>query len=63
MADLLEYMHEKLDRAVDMILEFLTGSSGYKVREVKVRVANPRRIVEDRLARRLPRSGPTCDRY
>ena len=63
MADMLEYVHEKLDRAADIILEFLTGSSGYKVREVKARVPNTRQIVEDRLARRLPRSGPTCDRY
>jgi len=63
MADILEYVHEKLDRAADIILELLTGSSGYKVREVKARVPNTRQIVEDRLVRRLSRSGPTCDRY
>ena len=63
MTDTLEYVREKLDWAADKILEFLTGLSGYKLREVKIRVPNTRRIVEARPARRLPRSGPACDRY
>ena len=63
MVDILENLREKFDRIADRILELLTGLSGYKLREVKARVPATRKIVDARFARRLPRSGPTCDRY
>ena len=60
---ILEYMRETLDRAADRILELLTGSNGYKVQEVKVRVPDVREVVDARQAQRLPPSGLPCDRY
>ena len=63
MKDILEYVREKLDRAADRILELLTGSSGYTLREARVRVPDVRRIIDARQAQRFPPSGPTCDRY
>jgi hypothetical protein len=63
MMTILEYMREKLDWAADRILELLTGSSGYKVQEVKVWVSDVRKVVDARQAKRFPPSGPPCDRY
>ncbi len=63
MPDIVEYVHEKLDRLADRILELLTGLSGYRMREVKARIPEVRKITDARLARRLGGSGPTCDRY
>jgi hypothetical protein len=59
---ILEYMHAKLDWAADRIVEFLTGSSGYKVQEVKARIPDVRQVVDSRDAQRLPPSGLPCDR-
>ena len=63
MMTILEYMREKLDWAAGRILEHLTGSSGYKVQEVKVRVPEVPRVSGARQAQRFPSSGPLCDRY
>jgi hypothetical protein len=63
MTEIMEYMRETLDWAAGRILEFLTGLSGYKLVEVKVRVPDVRRVDDDRLARRLQPSGSPCDRY
>jgi len=49
MLEILEYLHEKLDRALDRIAELLTGSKVYRVREVKARVPDVRRIADARL--------------
>jgi len=63
MMTILEYMREKLDWAADRIVELLTGSSGYKVQEVKARIPDVRQVVDARHAQRLPPTGPPCDRY
>ncbi|MGC9966997.1 MAG: hypothetical protein ABSE08_16460 [Syntrophobacteraceae bacterium] len=62
MTEILEYVHEKLDRAAGRILELLTGL-GYKLREVQVRAPDVRREIGARQARHSPPSGPSCDRY
>ena len=63
MVDILENLRKKFDWIAERTVELLTGLSGYELREVKARVPNSRKIVDVRIARRLPRSGPTCDRY
>ncbi len=63
MPEISEYVREKLDWVAGRILELLTGSGGYKLGEVKVRVPEVRRVADARLAPRLPRSGGPCDRY
>ncbi len=62
MLEILEQFIEKLDSAVDRILEFLTGH-GYRVREVRVRIPDARRMVEAIQVRRQSTSGLPCDRY
>ena len=61
MPEIVEYLRERLDRATDRIAELLTGSKGYKVQEVKVRVPDVRRIVDARVARRLQPPVLPCD--
>jgi hypothetical protein len=63
MTEIMEYVREKLDWAAGRILELLTGSSGYKLEEVKVQVPDVREVVDARQAQRLPPDGPPCDRY
>ena len=63
MPTILEHVREKLNWAADRIVELLTGSSGYKVRAVKARIANVRQVVEARRAQRPQPSGLRCDRY
>lgn len=63
MMEIMEYMREKLDWAADRIVEILTGSSGYKMQEVKVRILDVRQVVDSRHAQRLPPSGLPCDRH
>ena len=63
MTTIFEYMREKLDWAADRIVELLTGSSGYKVRAVKARIANVGQVVEARQAQRREPSGLRCDRH
>jgi len=63
MLEILEYLHEKLDRALDRIAELLTGSKVYRVREVKARVPDVRRIADARLAKRLQSPVLPCDRH
>ena len=63
MTEIKEYVREKLDWAASRILELLTGSSGYKPGEVKVRVPDVREVVDARQAQRLPPAGPPCDRH
>ncbi len=63
MTDIVEYVHEKLDWVADKILDLLTGSSRYRLREVKAQVPDVRKIVGSRRAHRLPPSGPSCGRY
>ncbi|MGA2402728.1 MAG: hypothetical protein ABSG91_13650 [Syntrophobacteraceae bacterium] len=63
MPEILEYVREKLDWAAGRILELLTGSSGYRVQEVKARVPDVRKVADSRQAQRLPPSGLPCDRY
>jgi len=63
MMTILEYLRAKLDRAADRIVELLTGSSGYKVQEVKARISDVRQVLDSRHAQRLPPSGFPCDRY
>lgn len=60
---ILEDVREKLDWAADRIVELLTGSSGYKVQEVKARIPDVRQVLDARHAQRLPPPGPPCDRY
>ncbi len=63
MPEIVEYLRERLDRAADRIAELLTGSRGYKVREVKERVPDVRKIVDARVARRLQSPVLPCDRH
>jgi hypothetical protein len=63
MTEIMEYVRKKLDWAASRILELLTGSSGYKLGEVKVRVPGVREVVDARQAQRYPPAGPPCDRY
>ena len=63
MTEIMEYMREKLNLAADRIVELLTGSSGYKLGEVKVRLPDVREVVDARQAQRLPPAGPPCDRH
>ena len=63
MTEIMEYVREKLDWAASRILELLTGSSGYKLGEVKVRVPDVREVVDARQAQRFPPAGSPCDRY
>jgi hypothetical protein len=62
MTEILEYVHEKLYGAAGRILELLTGL-GYRLREVRVRAPDVRRVIGARQAWRSPPSGPSCDRY
>ena len=63
MTTILEYVREKLNLAADRIVELLTGSSGYKVQEVKARIPDVRQVIAARQAQRLPPAGPPCDRH
>ena len=63
MTKIMEYMREKLDWAASQILELLTGSNGYKLQEVKVRIPDVRQVIAARQAQRLPPAGPPCDRH
>ncbi len=63
MQEIWEYLHEKLDRAADRIAELLTGSRVYRVRKVRARAPDVRRIVDARQAKRLHPSGLPCDRH
>jgi hypothetical protein len=63
MMTILEYMREKLDWAADRIVELLTGSSGYKVQEVKVRIPDVRQVIAARQAQRLQPYVLPCDRH
>jgi hypothetical protein len=63
MTTILEYVREKLDWAADRIVELLTGSSGYKVREVKERIPDVRQVVNARHVQRLSSFGLPCDRH
>ena len=63
MQEILEYLHEKIDRAAERIAELLTGSRGYRVGEAKARVPDVRRIVGVRQAKRPQHPGFPCDRH
>jgi hypothetical protein len=63
MTTILEYVCEKLNLAADRIVDLLTGSSGYKVQEVKAPIPDVRQVVDAGHAQRLPPSGLPCDRY
>lgn len=63
MTDILEYAREKLNQVADRILELLTGSGGYRLREVRERIPDVRSVVAARRAKRFPPSGSACDRY
>ncbi len=62
MLEILEQLSEKLDSVVARILEFLTGHE-YRVREVRVRIPDARRVVEAIQVRRRSTSSLPCDRY
>ena len=62
MTDIVEYIYEKLDRAVGCILELLMGY-GYKLRTVQLRVPDIRRAVGVSRARHFPPTGPPCNLY
>jgi hypothetical protein len=61
MADILEHVHEILDKAAGRILELM--GYRYKLREARVPVRGARRVTGARRAQRSPFSGPTCNRY
>lgn len=63
MTQIMEYVREKLDWAAGRILELLTGLRGYRMREVRVRVPNVRKVVSARQAQLFQPAGPPCDRY
>jgi hypothetical protein len=64
MPEILDYMRRKFDWFAGKILELFSGSNEYRVREVKERVPDVRKIVGARLAERFPPSGgDSCDRY
>ncbi|MGA2224284.1 MAG: hypothetical protein ABSH41_07580 [Syntrophobacteraceae bacterium] len=63
MLEIIEYLHEKLDWAADRIAELLTGSRVYRVREVKARGPDVRRIADARQAKRLQPPVLPCDRH
>lgn len=56
MPEIYEYLKEKLDS----ILEFLTGSKGYKVREVRERVPH---ILPGREIHPVSNPDAPCDKY
>ncbi len=62
MQDILEQIIEKLDSAIDRILVFLGGHE-YRVKEVRERIPDTRRVAGVIQVRRLPSSGLPCDRY
>ena len=63
MMHIVEYVQEKLDGVADRILELLTGLHKHKVREVRVRVPDVRKVIGTRPARHFPPSAPPCDRW
>jgi len=63
MPETFEYMRERLGWLADRILEFITGSSGYRLEKVRAEVPDIQRFIGARLSQRLPRSVSRCDRY
>ena len=63
MTMLIEYLREKLDGVAGRILELLTGLGKYKLREVRERVPQVRRVPAHRPVRHFPHLGPPCDRW
>ncbi len=63
MPEILEYLKEKIDWAAGRITELLTGSSVYRLREVKARDTDVRRMVDARQAKRLQPPVLPCDRH
>lgn len=63
MPEITEYVQEKLDWIADKVREFLTGSGGYRVREVREPVPDVRKVLRDRLAQPVSPSDAPCDKY
>ncbi len=63
MAEIIDNVREKLDWLADKILDWLSGSSKSRLGEVKAKVPDLRKIIEDSMSQDVPQSGPSCDRH
>ncbi len=60
MPEIAEYVLEKLEWAAERIREFLVGSKGYRVREVKERIP---KVTYDRMIYPNSRPDDPCGKY
>lgn len=60
MREITEDLHDKVDWLADKILEFLTGSKGYRVQEVTERVPH---VLPARVIRPVSHHHDACGKY